>query len=509
MRRELLWLAALVGALVGVRAASMVVVFEPGYTDAYYYAGVAERLASGQGLTADFVWNYLEAPGFAGLPVASHRFWMPLATVVQATGIALLGGVLGPFRGAQIASLLFAAAIPIVAYAAARSLGGSPRAALLAGAAAGLGGAFAPAWASLDSFPIAAVVGTGFFLAFERAAKGSVRAGAASGALVGLLYLSRAEGALFGLALLWLASRRATRTAGAVGSAVALVLGIAWLARDATLGSTDDVAARALLLVRYQDFFALHPPTLESFLAAPLDVLGARAAALLTNALTAAIALLLAPLVPLAVAARARWDRSEVRAFVVLALLVYLAQSLAFAPHSVRGSFFHSSAAFFPYAMALAALGTEALFARATPAMARTVAAAGVLAFGVVSIFSLGQWDVDFNGPFRDRAAAIELLPPGPVLAADAAAWHWISGREALLAPADGPAAALCAARSYGAAALILEAGHFSAYDALYASGRSDEFVLHGERGSIRIFVTRPGAQCVLAQAAFEPSAGR
>ena len=45
-------------------------------------------------------------------------------------------------------------------------------------------------------------MGTLFFVAFARAALGDVRAGAIVGALVGLLFLARAEGALFGIALL-------------------------------------------------------------------------------------------------------------------------------------------------------------------------------------------------------------------------------------------------------------------------------------------------------------------
>src|SRR5205823_14416164 len=121
------------------------VVSQPGFTDAYSYVDVARRLAHGQGLTADFMWNFLEAPHLDALPVASHRFWMPLATVVQATGIALLEPLLGTFRSAQAAIIAVAAFVPAIAYAAARSIGASSRAALVAAALAGLGGgAFAP-----------------------------------------------------------------------------------------------------------------------------------------------------------------------------------------------------------------------------------------------------------------------------------------------------------------------------------------------------------------------------
>jgi len=498
-RRPLLWLAVLTLLLVGVRAASMIVVAQPGYTDAYYFASVAGRLARGEGLSADFVWNFLEAPRFASLAIPSHRFWMPLPTIVQAAGIAVIGGPLGDFRAAQLAIVAVAAAIPVVTYAAARVLGAGLVAALAAAAVAGLGGALAPAWVSLDAFGVAALLGTLFFLAFASAARGSVGAGALAGLLVGLLYLTRAEAALFGLALLWLAGRRRTARAGTVGAAIALAIGLGWLVRGISLGFPSDLFARAVLLVRYEDFFALHPPGLGAFLAAPLDVLGARAGALVSNAMTALVLMLLVPVVPLLLAARGRWHRLEVRAFVGLLLTVYLAQSLLFTLHSVRGSFFHSIAAFFPFAVALAAVGTDELFRRSPLGMRRLVWGTAVAAFGVISVFSIAQWDVDFNTPYRARLAALPLLPKGPLIVTDAAAWRWISGRPAVLAPADGPSAAACAAEIYLSSTLVLEPAHFSRYDELYASERTDLFTRRADHEGIRVYSVREDQRCIIA----------
>jgi hypothetical protein len=474
-------------------------VAQPGYTDAYYFASVAGRLARGEGLSADFVWNFVEAPRFASLPIPSHRFWMPLATVIQAAGIVLAGGPLGDFRAAQAAIVLVAAAIPPVTYVAARTLGASTVAALAAAAIVGLGGALAPAWVSLDAFGIAALLGTAFFLALAHAARGSVRAGLVAGLLVGLLYLARAEAALFGIALVWLAGRRRSRRAGTIGTAVALAIGLGWVARGIAIGFPVDLLARAVLLVRYEDFFAVHPPTLDAYLGSLGDVLVAKAGALATNALTAAMTLLLVLLVPLGVAVRRRHQAPDVRAFVGLALTVYLAQSLVFTLHSTRGSFFHSIAAFFPYAVALAAVGADDLFRAATPAMRRTVWAAALAAFGVVSTFALAQWDVDFNTPYQARRAVLDLLPPGPLVVTDAAAWRWISGRQAVVAPPDGPSTAACAAEIYLARTLVLEPAHFSRYDELYAAQRSDVFTRRAERDGIRLYTVREDQRCIIA----------
>ena len=454
-------LAALVGALLLCRVASAVfVVFQPGYTDAYYYADVAKRLAAGQGLTADFVWSFLEATG--PLPVPSHRFWMPLATVLQAAGIKALP-FLDAFHAAQAVEILVACAIPVVAYRAARSVGASANAGLVAAALAGLGGAFAPGWVSLDAFAPAAVIGTVFFLCYRRAAAGDVRFGAAAGLAVGLLFLARAVGALFGLALLALLRSPASRRAGVAASGLAVVIGLAWFARDLSLGAQPDLLARGALLVRYEDFFAsASPPTPQ------LDqLLSAKPAALVTNAITFlfGFGLLLVP--GMVLAGWARRDRADVRAFALLALAIYLAESLVFTLHSTRGSYFHSLAAFLPFGVALGVVGTGELLRNA--ARARVAAVGGVVAASLVSAFALVQWDDSFNPPYRARAAAVVAIPPGPFLAVDAAAWRWIADRPVIVTPSDGVAAALCAAADRGARTLVLEPVHFSSYDAMWA----------------------------------------
>jgi hypothetical protein len=486
-------LAVLVGALLLFRVASAAfVVFQPGYTDAYYYADVAKRLAAGQGLTADFIWNFLEATG--PLPVPSHRFWMPLATALQAAGIAGLP-FLEPFRAAQAMEIAVALFIPVVAYAAARSIGATANPALVAAAIAGLGGAFSPGWVSLDAFAPAAVIGTMFFLLYRRAAGGDVRAGVLAGLAVGLLFLARAEGALFGIALLALLWSPRTRRAGAAGSAVALAIGVAWLARDQGLGQAPDLLGRSVLLVRYEDFFA-EWPTSGNRLSAPVswtiftsalpEVLAAKLAALGTNAVTSVFAfgLLLVPGI-----ARAVWSRlgrAEVRAFAALAVLVYLVECLLFTLHSTRGSYFHSLAAFFPFGVALGVIGTVELLR--TVERARVAAVGGLVAAATLSLFALLQWDASFNPPYRERVAAVASIPEGPFLAIDAAAWRWIAGRPVIVTPANGIQEALCALATYGAHAVVLERAHFSAYSAHYDGSLVSPFGPPTDVGGIRVF---------------------
>lgn len=480
---------ALIGlslALVAVRVLSAAfVVVQPGFTDAFYYVDVARRLAHGEGLTADFVWNFLEAPHLDPLPVPSHRFWMPLVTIVQATGIALAEPVLGTFRSAQAAIVAAAAFVPAAAYAAARSIGASARASLVAATLAGLGGgAFAPAWVTLDSFAIAALIGTAFFIAFARAATGDTRAGAVCGSLVGLLFLARAEGAIFGIALLALSVRPRSRAAGLVASVVALAIGAAWLLRGVVLGGSPDLLARTLFLARYEDFFAI-VPTGTTDLA---TIVSTRVGALWSDFVVALFGLMAFLAFPLVLGLRDGWQRPAVRAFAGLALLIYVAEGVVWPLHATRGSYFHSLAAFYPFAMAVVALGGERWLARRDE-RTRRVAVSGTIAAAVaLAAVGLTTWDATFNEGYRARVAALDAIPDGPFLAIDGAAWRWIAGRTVVVTPADGLDLAACVAARYGAKSVVLEPAHFSAYDGVYRGDPVSWLAPPVERGTVRIY---------------------
>ncbi|HEY6957883.1 MAG TPA: hypothetical protein VI814_03580 [Candidatus Limnocylindria bacterium] len=454
-----------------VRLATAMVVSQPGYTDSYYFTDVAVRLAHGQGLTADFLWSPIEGgrdPLALALPVASHLFWVPLPTVIAAIGIALFGSFIDTFRSAQLPFILIAAFLPALTHRAACVLGAEERYALGAAIVVGLGGLLAPGLVAVDAFVPAALIGTAFFIAYRRAAAGGVRWGIAAGALVGLLYLARTEGALFGLTLLALLAVPRARAAGIAGSLVALAIGAAWLARDVSAGLPPDLFARSALLVRYEDFFAYDPAYLGTAGLSLGDLLGVRAGALLQNAGTFLFTYALVLIVPLAAGLVALRTHASVRAWAGLALAVYLAQSLVWTLHSTRGSYFHSLAAFFPFGVAIAAVGAQRLLASraARAGLAWTYAAA--LIVGAMSYGAVTQWDASFNTAARARAAAAGAIPDGPFLAIDGAAWRWISGRTAIVTPADGLTAAMCVAARSGARSIVLEPSHFSAYQSLY-----------------------------------------
>jgi hypothetical protein len=148
--------------------------------------------------------------------------------------------------------------------------------------------------------------------------------------------------------------------------------------------------------------------------------------------------------------------------------------------------------------MALVALGGETWLARLELPARRLVTLGTLGAATVLAVFGLTSWDASFNEGYRARVAALDMIPPGPFLAVDAAAWRWISDRIVLVAPADGPEAAACVAIRYRAQSLVLEPAHFSAYQSLYDGVASPWFGQRAERGGIRVYSIDGDPGCLL-----------
>src|SRR5512142_1090501 len=89
-----------------------------GYMDAdYYYAG-GIQLAMGKGFNEPYIWNYLDDP--QSLPHPSHTYWMPLASIVSATGMWITGQ--STYPAGRAAFILLSAVIPLLTAALAYSI---------------------------------------------------------------------------------------------------------------------------------------------------------------------------------------------------------------------------------------------------------------------------------------------------------------------------------------------------------------------------------------------------
>jgi hypothetical protein len=214
------------------------------------------------------------------------------------------------------------------------------------------------------------------------------------------------------------------------------------------------------------------------------------------NAGTFAFAYGLLLLVPLAAGVRGLRARADVRAWSALVVLVYLVESLVWTLHSTRGSYFHSVAAFFPFGIAIAAVGAQRMLAGRAHQMSGGWLSGAVVLVAVISYTAVTQWDAAFNGGARTRIAALDAIPAGPFLAIDAAAWRWISDRTVVVTPADGLNSAACVASRANARAIVLEAAHFSRYDGLYRGAPVSWLDAPIVRGDIRIFPIRGEPPC-------------
>jgi hypothetical protein len=359
-RRRWLVLFAL-GLIVACLAALWVRV--PGYMDADYYDAVAERLASGQGFTEPFLWNYLDDP--SGLPHASHLYWMPLTSIVAAMPMVVFG--IG-FRVAQIPFTLLTATLPLLTAASALRLGLSERKAWLSGLLACTSGFYLPYFVTTDNFSLFAVLGSLALLMMAVAVKRpSMIRWLLVGALIGLAHLARADGLLLlvpAMFAIWYAKRR--RFLALLFVIIGyVILMTPWWTRNLFLLGTPfpQGASRSIWLVRYDELYSFPASILtpERWLDAGwLTLLEARGQAILSN-LQSLLAVngyvFLAPL--MIVGIKRCLDRPLVRIAMTYLVLLLAVMSFIFPHIGARGGFFHSSAALMPALWALAVEGLE------------------------------------------------------------------------------------------------------------------------------------------------------
>ena len=354
----MLYLVAL--ALLGAASA---LIRSPGYMDAEYYFTTGRELAGGRGFQEPFLWNYLDDP--QGLPHASHRYWMPLASLLAAVGIRIGGE---GFRAAQAPFLLMAAGLPVLTYAIAWRLYRDRRKSRIAGGLALVPGLFLPFLLTTDTFGMYALLAGGaLVLMATDASDWRWPLAALVGALIGLAHLARADGLLLWFPLFFCLRRQRAQRAGL---AAASVLGYAaimtpWLLRNLLQTGVlwPPGAGRTLWLLSYDETFSYPASLLTAgrwWSAGFTKLLSDRLAAASTNVRSLLIVnglVFLAPLMMLG-AWRLRREVMLQTAGIYMALLL-VAMSFVFPYAGARGGFFHSSAAMAPILLALVPQGLE------------------------------------------------------------------------------------------------------------------------------------------------------
>jgi hypothetical protein len=499
--------------LLGLAAVALVAVFQqvPGYMDAdYYYAG-GLQLASGQGLSEPFLWNYLDDP--AGVPHPSHAYWMPLASFIAAVGMRLSG--LFSFSGARLGFLLVAACLPPLVAVLAHHLTSRHDHAWQAGLFAAFPAFYLAYLGTTDNFGVYMLLGGFWFLVLvSRPRISALFQPVLLGLLSGLMHLARADGLLWlfvsFLAVLyvdpWLGSqessrsRREARTLAGLSFRLGLVLAgyllvmAPWFLRNLTVFGTplSPAGGKVLWLTRFDELYAYPASILtpDRWWASGLGpILADRWKAVGQNLLSAFAvqgSIFLAPLILLG-GWRLRRDR-RIQLGGLAWLLTLFSMTAIFPHQGWRGGFFHSGAALQPLLWALAPVGLDVFIewgARRRgwqSQQARAVFGTGLVSLSLLLATLVVYGRVigkDFSAPawasssttYRQYEATLRAsgAVAGDIVAVNNPAGYFsAAGRPAIAIP-DGEVSVLqSAALRYGARWVVLEKNHPQGLSGLY-----------------------------------------
>jgi hypothetical protein len=511
-------LTALLALALIIRLLTALLLKQPGYTDAYYYGVGARQLKAGQGFTEPFIWNYLDPP--EGVPHAGFTYWMPLASMLGWMGLRLLGDSFGAM---QAPFVLLSALLPLVAYVIAWDVTGKSRHALLAGLLAVVPGFYAHVLVLPDSFAPFALAGSTCLWTTGRGLRSHrpLWFGLA-GVAAGFGHLARADGLLLaGVACLTTLFQPPVRpgqrepgpSRGASALLVAggylLVMG-PWFVRNwGAFGMPlPGAGLSTMFLTTYDDLFAYRQPaTLESYLAwGWSEILGSKIDALWLNLQRLWAENLLIFLAPFAAAGL--WSLRRDRLlwpFLVYLPLLFLVMTVVFTFPGTRGGLFHSGGALLPFFFATTGPGLEVILRwvarrrkgwharRAWP-----VFAAGLVGIAVLLTLAIlwrgGVLSGDWNrrdwryGTIGEWLAEADTADT-TVMAGDAPAFAWHTGRPAIAIPNDPLDTILAVADRYGADYLVLDDTRSRPTDGLYAGKESHpRLVLRLDRGGWQIY---------------------
>ncbi len=478
---------------------------QPGYTDAYYYFNAAQRWTQSKGLTDAALWTYLGAP--APLPVPSHLYWMPFASIVQAVGL-FIGG--RSFHAAQFPLVLCYAGLVVLGYIAGFLIGKSRWAGWFAGLLTLFTGFLMPYWTMTDTFAVYGLVGAGSLIAMGIGrTRGGIGWWALSGALSGLAHLTRADGVLLLMVLivvaLWPRHEGFRVRAALIGLFAYLLVMSPWFIRNLTvIGTPLPVGGFSTAWMRSYDEIANYPPgaSITDFLnwgigniiASRWDAFAGQLGTLWTF-IGVEGSILFAPLMLLALWRR-RFD-PFLSGFALYAFGLHLAMTVVFAFPGPRGGLLHSASALVPFWAALGALGLEDAITLAAKRrrwpiqQARQFFSGAAVVYAILlSLFvfagSINKWNTA-GSVYRQIAA---VLPANAVVMVnDPPAFYFQTGLSGVVLPNAPPEMIPVIAARYGVTHIILDINRTAPMNDLYLGKDTPLFLkpIYDEQG-IRIF---------------------
>ena len=489
-RRDLLWITLIALA---VQAFWALRITHPTYFDAFYYTTNAQRLVEGHGFTQEVIWQYLDQPG--SLPVPSFTYWMPLPAMIAAVGYT----VSDSFRAAQFPFWLMAGFLPWMGYGIAWHLKHTRWMARTAALFTAAGGYYAAYWNQPTTFVLFAWVGGGCLLALAWAHESKKWSyWLLAGVLAGLCHLARADGMLMlGVAgIIWLYEvvgwwqrRKDSRLKNEyalvrlqslisygfafVGGYLLIMGGWFWRTYQLIGSPMSTIGTQTIFLTTYNDIFSYG----RSFdLASYLDwgvanILRSKAEAASLGVQTFIAVTGLTVFVFFMVWAWIKLGRNKrtspfLRPFTWYTLVLYSVMIIVFTFPGQRGSLLHSSAALWPWSMALAAIGIDFAvdwIADRRPAW-RPEPAKRLFAVVFIILVFIVSFSVSITQPLQTEQAAIyrqvsELVPAGSVImTGDPPGMYYHTRLPAVAMPNEPPEMLPVIAAQFGVDYLLLDA---------------------------------------------------
>ncbi len=460
----------------------------PGYTDAYYYYNAGAKLADGDGLTDAYLWNYVNAPD--NLPTESHRYWMPLASLIAVIPMVILGT---EFWVAQVAFVPFYIGLACVGMWLGAKFG-KKRHGWLSGLSILFGGLYLPFYLTTDTFVLFGFLGSVALISVGLGHEsGHWRWYALAGICGALAHWARADGLLFvlvGLIVIgWPRPHSVSREAGKNSITLIFTYLITmlplFLRNMSAFGAPlPSGGVGTIFLKGYNDLFSYPAKwSVNEFLDwGAGNILQSR-----MDGMTGALATWLAVegfvfLTPLA--AWTLWKRRCEGFFAGIiwyAIGLHLAMSLVFTYPGIRGGLFHSSAALLPFWVAFGFIGLdEAITAlgkfRKWKNIRQAQTVFGTAAVLLPLVLGLSAWSQQAEGweNIPNYENVVENLPPDArLMVNDPAEWHYYTGRIGVTLPDESLDTAYQIAQKYCIQYLIIDENVTDAFVPLY-EGRID-----------------------------------
>jgi hypothetical protein len=484
-------LIALVGAFIITRWT----VAQPTYTDSFYYLNAANRLGSGEGLTDAYLWNYVNAPD--SLPAASHRYWMPLASLSAVLGMWMFNAPHN-YAAAQLPFTLMYAALIYVGFWIGAHIGRTRRHAWIAGLITLFSGFFIRFWGETSTFApygLAGALCLVFLGLSVTSPKRPLLMFFVAGVCAGFGHLARADGILLLLVgyitilWQWWAQRKDENPPPFTRlglKLIALTIGYLvvmtpWFIRNLNeIGSPlPSGALQGIWFREYDDIFS-YPfnASPQTFFGDGIGILFESRWLAFTTNVTRFIAeqgmVIMTPLMLIGL-----WNRrreSFFRAFWLYALALFIAMTFVFPYPGYRGGLFHSAAALVPFWAVLGIVGLDDVvdwIARRrrhwNARTAKTIFSVGLLTMAILLSLSIIKPAAATTPPMYTDL--MQRLPADArVMINDPAALYYFTDFGGVVLPNQTPDVIPQIAQRYGINYLVLEFVTLSSGDKILAA---------------------------------------